>query len=143
MAEYAEGQEVKGKFRPKECPLGFYWRKTTGEDEFKLYPKKERKTSGTALTHVEDDGPKLTARRVAAGIRFYMQNEDGFKRVMAEADLSAKSLQNLSQWTNAMAAVKAEKEKIRTSAVSKANSALKDAGLMIAPDGTVQLIPTA
>jgi len=62
---------------------------------------------------------------------------------MDAATLSVKALQNLSMWANAAAIAKAEREKVRTAAVAKANAALKDAGLMIGPDGTVQPIPSA
>ena len=142
MTEYTEGQVVKGKQPPSECPHGFYWRKTMGLDEFKLYAKKERKAA-SAAPHGEDEGPRMTANRVAEGIRRYMQTEDGFKQVMDAATLSVKALQNFSTWANAAAVAKAEKEKVRTTAVAKANAALRDAGLIIGPDGTVQRIPTA
>ena len=144
MTEYAEGQVVKGKQPPSECPDGFYWRKTVGLDEFKLYPRKERKAArASAAPGGEGEEHRMTVNRVAEGVRYYMQNEDGFKRVMDAATLSVKALQNLSMWANAAAIAKAEKEKVRMAAVAKANAALKDAGLMIGPDGTVQPIPSA
>ena len=142
MTGHIEGQVVKGKQPPSECPHGYYWRKTMGLDEFKLYAKKERKAA-SAAPHGEDEGPRMTANRVAEGVRRYMQNEDRFKRVMDAAALSAKALQNFSTWANIIAVAKAEKEKTLTTAVAKANAALRDAGLMLAPDGTVQRIPTA
>jgi hypothetical protein len=138
MTEYAEGQVVKGKQPPTECPDGFYWRKLMGQDAFKLYLRKERK-AGT--TDGDTAGSRMTIPRVAEGVRFYMQNEEGFKRVVEAASLSVKALQNLSTWANAVATEKAEKEKVRSTALAKANAALKDAGLMIGPDGTVQPIP--
>lgn len=142
MTEYAEGQVVKGKQPPHECPLGYYWRKLMGEDAFKLYLKKERMASGAGVaTGGDDDGPRLTINRVAEGVRTYMQHEEGFKKVVEAARLSSKALQNLATWSSAAATAKAEKEKVRTAAVAKANAALKDAGLMIGPDGTVQPIP--
>ena len=144
MTEYAEGQVVKGKQPPSQCPDGFYWRKALGLDEFKLYPKKERRTAGVgAASHGEGDEPRMTVNRMAAGVRHYMQHEEGFKQVMDAANLSAKALQNLAAWSNAAATAKAEKEKVRTAALTKANAALKDAGLVIGPDGAVKPIPTA
>ena len=145
MPTYTEGQVIKGKNPPSECPDGFYWRKVAGLDEFKLYPRKERKAPGTGAAALagEEDGPRLTANRVAAGIRHFMQNEEGFRRIMETANLSLKSLQNLAKWTAAVALAKEEAEKARLAAVSKANSALRDAGLMIGPDGKIQPIPTA
>ncbi len=136
MANYVLGQIVKGKNAPKECPEGFYWRKAMGVDEFKLYVKKE---PGSAVDI--EAGPKLTVGRVAAGVRHFMQNEDGFNRVMEVANLSAKALQNLAAWSTVLATAKAEKERAKSLALAKANTALKDAGLMIGPDGTVQPIP--
>ena len=141
MTEYTAWQVVRGKQPPTECPEGFYWRKTVGLDEFKLYPKQERRVGKTSGGESEE--PRLTASRVAAGVRYYMQHEEGFKQVMEAASLSAKALQNLAMWSNAAAIAKAEREKVRMAAVAKANAALKDAGLMIAPDGTVQPIPPA
>lgn len=142
MTEYVEGQIVKGKQPPSECPVGYYWRKTMGEDSFKLYLKKERKPMGASVAPGgEDDGPRLTMNRVAEGVRSYMQHEEGFKKVMDAASLSVKALQNLATWSNAAAVAKAEKEKALTAAVTKANAALKDAGMMIGPDGRVQPIP--
>jgi len=144
MTEYTEGQVVKGKLPPSECPDGFYWRKTVGLDQFKLYPKKERKAPRPSAGMVGEDAElRLTVNRVAAGVRYYMQHEEGFKLVMDAASLSSKALQNFATWSSAAAAVKAEKEKARTSAVAKANAALRDAGLVIGPDGTVQPIPPA
>jgi hypothetical protein len=143
MTEYAEGQVVRGTHPPKECPEGFYWRKMMGVDAFKLYPKKERKAARVSPgLGSEAEEPRLTINRVAEGVRSYMQHEEGFKRVMEAASLSAKALQNLAMWANAAATAKAEREKVRLTAVAKANAALKDAGLMIGPDGTVQPIPT-
>jgi hypothetical protein len=142
MTEYVEGQVVKGKLPPNTCPAGFYWRKVMGEDAFKLYTKKERQVGGAAAGAVGEE-PRLTEKRVAEGIRFYMQHEEGFKRVMDIANLSAKALQNLATWSTAAATVKAEKEKVRQAALAKANAALKDAGLMIGADGAVQSIPVA
>jgi len=142
MTEYIEGQVVKGKNPPRECPDGFYWRKAMGLDEFKLYPKKERKQAGTSVAKDSEEEIRLTVNRVAAGIRMYMQHEEGFKRVMEAANLSGKALQNLAMWTNNAAAIKAEAEKVKAQAVAKANAALKDAGLMIGPGGSVQPIPT-
>jgi hypothetical protein len=144
MTQYAEGQVVKGKQPPSECPDGFYWRKSVGLDEFKLYAKKERRLAVAGVAACgQTDEPRMTVNRVAEGMRYYMQHEEGFKRVMDAADLSAKALHNLATWANAAAAVKAEKEKVRTAALSKANAALRDAGLMIGLDGTVQPIPAA
>ncbi len=144
MTQYTVGQVVKGTQAPSECPSGFYWRKTVGLDEFKLYPKKARKVAGaTAIQDSEEEQTRLTINRVAAGVRYYMQHAEGFRRVIDAANLSAKALQNLSMWANAAAVTKAEKEKIRSAAVSKANAALKDAGLMIGLDGTVKPITTA
>lgn len=143
MANYVLGQIVKGKNPPKECPEGFYWRKAMGVDEFKLYLKKERAEAGSRPAADIEAGPKLTIGRVAAGVRHFMQNEEGFNRVMAVADLSAKALQNLAAWSTVLAAAKAEKEKARQAALSKANAALRDAGLMIGPDGKVQPIPVS
>ena len=141
MTEYTEGQVVKGHSPPKECPDGYYWRKAMGLEEFRLYRKKVRKAPSTsAARDGEGEESRLTVGRVAAGIRFYMQNEDGFKRVMEAADLSVKALQNLAMWTNAAATAKAEREKAKAAAVAKANAALKDAGLMIGADGSVQPI---
>ena len=142
--EYIEGQVVKGKSPPKECPDGFYWRKVAGMDEFKLYPKRERQASDAGATvDGEAGGPRLTINRVAAGVRHFMQHQEGFDRVMEAANLSLKALQNLAAWSNAAAIAKAEKEKTRTAAVMRANAALKDAGLMIGSDGKVQPIPPA
>jgi len=58
------------------------------------------------------------------------------------ANLSGKALQNLVSWINKAAAAKVEAEKVKAMAVAKANAALKDAGLMIGPGGSVQAIPT-
>ena len=143
MAEYTEGQVVKGKIPPKECPEGFYWRKIMGEDAFKLLTRKERKAPGTNVAKSLDDEVRLTVNRVAAGIRAYMQNEEGFKQVMAAANLSGKALQNLGLWINNAAKAKVELEQTKVTAVAKANAALRDAGLMIGADGSVQPIPTA
>ena len=144
MTEHTEGQVVKGTKPPGECPVGFYWRKSVGVDAFKLYPKKERKIARTsAAPSGVGEEPRMTVNRVAEGVRSYMQHEEGFKRVMDAARLSVKALQNLSMWANAAAIAKAEQEKVRTTAVAKANAALKDAGLMIGPDGSVQPIPVA
>lgn len=140
MTEYEVGQVVKGTRPPSQCPDGCYWRKIMGEDAFKLYPRMERK-AGVA-PRSESDEPRLTVNRIAEGIRSHMQHEEGFKRVMEAANLSAKALQNLAAWSHAAAVSKAEQEKVRTTALSKANAALRDAGLMIGPDGTVQPIPT-
>ena len=137
MANYAIGQVVKGKAAPAGCPEGTYWRKVKGKDEFKLYEKHERQVR-VAGVQLEDEGPRLTARRVAAGIRVYMQHQEGFKQVMDIAALSGKALQNLAQWTAAAAEVKLEAERVKTAAVAKANAALKDVGLMITRDGLVQ-----
>ena len=60
MTGYAEGQVVKGKQPPIECPHGFYWRKTMGLDEFKLYAKKERKAARASGRPVD---PEAEARR--------------------------------------------------------------------------------
>lgn len=142
MTEYGEGQVVKGKQPPNECPLGYYWRKLMGEDAFKLYLKKERRAPGSSAAQGgEDDGPRLTINRVAEGVRNYMQHEEGFKKVVEAARLSSKALQNLAAWSNAAAMEKAEKEKALTVAVAKANAALRDAGMMIGTDGRVQPIP--
>ena len=142
MTEYGEGQVVKGKQPPNECPLGYYWRKLMGEDAFKLYLKKERMAPGSSVAQGgEDDGPRLTINRVAEGVRNYMQHEEGFKKVVEAARLSSKALQNLAAWSNAAAMAKAEKEKALTVAVAKANAALRDAGMMIGTDGRVQPIP--
>ena len=144
MTEYALWQVVKGKNPPAECPEGFYWRKSLGVDEFKLYPKKARKRpEGRDALDGVIEKPPASVKRVAAGVRFYMQHEEGFKQVVDAANLSVKALQNLAMWANAAATVKAEREKVRLAAVAKANAALKDAGLMIGPDGTVQPIPAA
>ena len=143
MIEYTEGQVVKGKNPPRECPDGFYWRKLMGLDEFKLYLKKERKTPGTSIAKDDEEEVRLTVNRVATGIRTYMQHEEGFKRVMEAAHLSGKALQNLALWITNAAAAKAETEKVKALAVAKANAALKDAGLMIGPGGSVQPIPPA
>ena len=65
MSAYTEGQTVKGKHPPQECPAGFYWRKTMGHDEFKLYPRKERKAN---QPHVGADGAveiRLTVQRLS------------------------------------------------------------------------------
>jgi len=140
MNEYAAGHVVKGKQPPSECPDGFYWRKVMGQDAFKLYPRKERKAG--SISDSDTAGARLTVSRVAEGVRFYMQNEEGFKRVVETASLSVKALQNLATWANAAATERAEKERLRSTALAKANAALKDAGLMIGPDGTVQPIPT-
>jgi len=113
-----------------------------GLDEFKLYPKKERVPSAKTGVALEE-GPRLTPVRVAAGIRVYMQHEEGFKKIMEIADLSAKALQNLAAWSTAAASVKLEKEKAKASALARANAALKDAGLTIGPNGLVQPIPPA
>ncbi len=142
MAEYTEGQVVKGKNPPRECPGGFYWRKVMGLDEFKLYPKKERKAPGKSVTEDGEEEARLTVKRVAAGVRNYMQHEEGFKQVMEVANLSGKALQNLALWATNAATVKAEAEKVKATAVAKANAALKDAGLMIGPGGSIQPIPT-
>lgn len=143
MTEYTEGQVVKGKNPPQTCPAGFYWRKVMGEDAFKLLVKKERKAPGTKVAKSIDDEVRLTVNRVAAGIRAYMQNEEGFKEVMAAANLSGKALQNLGLWVNNVAKAKVDLEQVKVTAVAKANAALRDAGLMIGPDGSVQPIPTA
>ena len=144
MTEYTEGQVVKGQHPPKECPDGYCWRKSLGLEQFKLYPKKARKAPGASATPgQEGDDVRLTVARVAAGIRFYMQNEEGYKRVMEVADLSVKALQNLAMWTNALATAKAEKEKAKALALAKANAALRDAGLMIGADGSVQPVTPA
>ena len=137
MAEYTEGQIVKGKNPPQECPAGFYWRKVMGLDAFKLLTKKERKAPGT---NAPKSIVRLTVNRVAVGVRNYMQNEEGFKQVMQAANLSGKALQNLARWSNEAAAAKIEQEQLKVTAVAKANAALKDAGLMIGPDGSVQPI---
>jgi hypothetical protein len=142
MASYTVGQVVKGKQPPSECPEGFYWRKVMGQDEFKLYPKKERVLSAKTGVSLEE-GPRLTPARVAAGVRVYMQHEEGFKQIMQIADLSAKALQNLGAWCSAAANVKAEKEKAKASALARANAALRDAGLTIGANGIVQPIPPA
>lgn len=136
---YVVGQVIKGKVPPSECPEGTYWRKQQGRDEFKLYERKERQSSGLRGAALEE-GPRLTQARVAAGIRFYMQNEQGFKEVMALADLSAKALQNLMNWSSALATVKVEQERVKTQALAKAKDALKEAGLTIGPDGSLQPI---
>jgi hypothetical protein len=142
--DYTAGQVVKGRNPPKECPVGFYWRKVMGLDEFKLYPKKERQMSdGSPALDGEAGGPRVTITRVAAGVRHFMQNEEGFNRVMEAANLSLKAIQNLATWSTAAATVKAEQEKVRLAAVTRANTALRDAGLMIGPDGKVQPIPPA
>ena len=91
MAQYTVGQVVKGTQPPSECPEGFYWRKVMGEDEFKLYPEKARVVSAKTGAALEE-GPRLTQARVAAGIRIYMQHEEGFKQIMQLAELSAKAL---------------------------------------------------
>ena len=140
MAEYTEGQIVKGKNPPQECPAGFYWRKVMGLDAFKLLTKKERKAPGTSAPKSMEDEVRLTVNRVAVGVRNYMQNEEGFKQVMQVANLSGKALQNLARWSNEAAAAKIEQEQLKVTAVAKANAALKDAGLMIGPDGSVQPI---
>ena len=137
MVEYVIGQVVKGRQPPSECPEGYYWRKVMGEDAFKLYIRKERVTGTTG----ENDGPRLTVNRMAEGVRLYLQHEEGFKRVMETANLSVKAFQNLAKWSDAAAVAKAERDKVRLAAVAKANAALKDAGLMIGPDGSVQSIP--
>ena len=143
MSEYTEGQVVKGKNPPRECPDGFYWRKLMGLDEFKLYLKKERKIGGTSVPRSGEDTVRLTINRVAEGVRNYMQHEEGFKQVIATANLSGKALQNLALWANNAATAKLELEKVKASAVAKANAALKDAGLMIGPGGAIQPIPSA
>lgn len=143
MTEYAEGQVIKGTKPPSECPAGFYWRKTKGVDSFRLYPKKERKGAGPLASGSLGEEPRMTVNRVAEGVRAHLQHEEGFKRVMEAASLSAKALQNLATWCNAAATAKAEKEKVRAAALAKANAALKDAGLTIGPDGTVQPISVA
>ena len=143
MAEHKEGQIVKGKNPPQECPEGFYWRKVMGVDAFKLLVKKERKAPGTSGTKSIDDEVRLTVNRVAFGVRDYMQNEAGFKEVMAAANLSGKALQNFALWSGNAATAKIELEQVKVTAVAKANAALRDAGLMIGPDGSVQPIPTA
>jgi hypothetical protein len=111
-----------------------------GVDEFKLYPKKERVAAAKTGVALEE-GPRLTPVRVAAGIRVYMQHEEGFKKIMEVADLSAKALQNLATWSTAAANATLEKEKAKASALARANAALKDAGLTIGPNGIVQPIP--
>lgn len=142
MTEYIEGQVVKGKNPPRECPDGFYWRKLMGLDEFKLYIKKERKVGDASVSPSSEDKVRLTINRVAEGVRNYMQHEEGFKQVIVAANLSGKALQNLALWATNAAAAKLEVEKVKASAVAKANAALRDAGLMIGPDGSVQPIPT-
>ena len=141
MSEYTEGQAVKGKHPPRECPDGFYWRKTKGEDEFKLYPKKERKAAGTGAASTGEKEVRLTINRVAEGVRNYMQHEEGFKQVIATANLSGKALQNLALWSTNAANAKVELEKVKATAVARANAALKDAGLMIGPGGAILPIP--
>ncbi|MBI3986104.1 MAG: hypothetical protein HY343_04255 [Lentisphaerae bacterium] len=143
MTDYIEGQVVKGKIPPKECPPGMYWRKTMGLDEFKLYTRKERKPGGAgAASSGETEEARLTVKRVADGVRFYMQNEDGFKQVMEIARLSGKALENLAKWSGAAAVEKIAAERARLSALSKANDVLRAAGLVIGADNTVQPIPT-
>ena len=142
MAEYTEGQIVKGKNPPQECPAGFYWRKVMGLDAFKLLTKKERKAPGTSAPKSMEDEVRLTVNRVAVGVRNYMQNEEGFKQVMAVANLSGKALQNLALWATNAAHAKISVEQVKQTAVAKANAALRDAGLMIGPDGAVHPIPT-
>ena len=140
MAEHKEGQIVKGKNPPTECPVGFYWRKVMGEDAFKLLVRKERKAPGTSGAREE---VRLTVNRVAAGVGTYMQDEEGFKQVMAAANLSGKALQNLALWATNAAHAKISVEQVKQTAMAKANAALRDAGLMIGPDGAVHPIPTA
>jgi hypothetical protein len=142
MTEYAEGQVVKGKHPPQACPAGFYWRKVMGVDAFKLLVKKERKAPGTSGAKSIDDEVRLTVNRVAAGIRAYMQNEEGFKQVMSAANLSGKALQNLAAWSTNAVIAKIELEQVKVTAVTKANAALRDAGLMIGSDGSIKPIPT-
>jgi len=142
MVAYTEGQVVKGKNPPQECPDGCYWRKVMGVDAFKLYPRKERKAQGPRAAKDGEDKVRLTVSRVAEGVRNYLQNEEGFKQVMQAAELSGKALQNLALWAAAAAAAKVEVEQVKATAVSKANAALKDAGLMIGPGGSVQPLPT-
>ena len=89
MVEYTVGQVVKGRNPPRECPEGFYWRKVKGLDEFRLYPKRERHVSN-GVPADDEEGPRLTVNRVAAGVRYYMQHEEGFKRVM-EAEIGRAS----------------------------------------------------
>jgi hypothetical protein len=143
MSEYTEGQAVKGKHPPKECPDGFYWRKTKGQDEFKLYPKKERKAAGTGVAHDGEEQVRLTVNRVAEGVRNYMQHEEGFKQVVELANLSGKALQNLALWATNAAHAKVALEQVKSTAVAKANAALRDAGLMIGPGGVIQPLPSA
>jgi len=143
MSEYTEGQAVKGKHPPKECPDGFYWRKTKGQDEFKLYPKKERKAAGTSGAHDGEEQVRLTVNRVAEGVRNYMQHEEGFKQVVELANLSGKALQNLALWATNAAHAKVALEQVKSTAVAKANAALRDAGLMIGPGGVIQPLPSA
>ena len=114
MTEHKAGQVVKGKNPPTECPVGFYWRKVMGMDAFKLLVKKERKAPGTSGTKSIDDEVRLTVNRVAFGIRNYMQNEAGFKEVMAAANLSGKALQNLALWSGNAAKAKIELAACRT-----------------------------
>jgi len=142
MTEFSEGQAVKGKHPPKDCPENFYWRKTKGQDEFKLYPKKERKAAGTGAAADGEETVRLTINRVAEGVRNYMQHEDGFKQVVEIANLSGKALQNLAQWSTNAAHAKIALEQVKQTAVAKANAALRDAGLMIGPGGVVLPIPT-
>ncbi len=140
MSEYIEGQAVKGKHPPRECPEGCYWRKTKGQDEFKLYPKKERKVAGTGVARNDEDKVRLTIGRVADGVRNYMQHEEGFKEVMVAANLSGKALQNLALWAQNAARAKLDVEQVKSTAVAKANAALRDAGLIIGPDGAISQI---
>ena len=140
MTQYTVGQVLKGKQPPSECPEGFYWRKTMGLDEFKLYPKKDRHSAGVGGAAAAD-ASRLTVPRVAAGVRLHMQHEEGFKQVMQAADLSVKALQNLAAWSTAAANAKAEKERVKLAALTKANAALKEAGLTIGTDGTLQPVP--
>jgi hypothetical protein len=141
MADYTEGQVVKGKHPPKDCPSGCYWRKTKGQDEFKLYPKKERKIAGTNAAADGEETVRLTINRVAEGVRNYMQHEEGFKQVVEIANLSGKALQNLALWSTNAAQAKIALEQVKQTAVAKANAALRDAGLMIGPGGQILPIP--
>jgi hypothetical protein len=142
MTQYTVGQVVKGKHPPSECPEGFYWRKAMGLEEFKLYPKPERHAAAKSGAGTESTA-RLTAGRGAAGIRLHIQPEEGFKQVMQEADLSVRALQNLAAWSTAAANSKAEKEKVKSAALAKANSALKEAGLTIGTDGAIHPIPAS
>ncbi len=137
MTEYTLGQVVKGRTPPETCPEGFYWRKLMGEDAFKLYLRKERKAT---IGDGETEGPRITINRVAEGVRYYMQHEEGFKRVVETANLSVKALQNLAAWSQTAAVAKTERDKLRMAALAKANAALRDAGLTIGPDGSIRPI---